>query len=56
MVRDKEAADQALVEQLLSERWGGHLVLLRDDLNSSMVCACTRRPWRSSVAALAAAG
>ena len=32
MVRDKEAADQAWVEQLLSERWGGHLVLLRDDL------------------------
>src|SRR4051794_17487809 len=32
VIRDKEAADQAWVELLLSERWGGRTVLLRGDL------------------------
>src|SRR3954447_19197946 len=32
VARDKGAADQAWVELLLSERWGGRTVLLRGDL------------------------
>ena len=37
LVRDKEAADQAWVEQLLSQRWGSRAVLLKGDLVDAAV-------------------